>query len=66
MHVFLCTTRVPNAHRGQKKVSETLELKLYIAATFYVSAGVEPRFSGRAASAPSHCPIPLDPRNTFF
>lgn len=66
MHVFLHTTWVPNAHRGQKNVSETLELELYIAASFHVCAGIEPVSSGRAASAPSNCPISLALRNTFF
>ena len=38
LHVCLCTTRVPNAFRGQKRVLEPLELELQMAVSYNVSA----------------------------
>jgi hypothetical protein len=38
LHVFLCTTRVPGAHGGQKRASDPLELELWTGVSYHVIA----------------------------
>lgn len=49
--VCKCTTCMPTGHRGQKKVSDPLELDLRIAVSHDVGLGIKPMFSGRVESA---------------
>lgn len=51
---FLCTTCVPGVPRGQKKESESLDLKLHLAVSCHVDAGNEPWSAGRIVSALNH------------
>jgi hypothetical protein len=50
--VCMCTTFVPGAHRGQKKVMISLELELPMITNCHVSEGTEPGSFRRAAIAP--------------
>lgn len=39
LHICLCTTCVPDAHRGQKMASDSLRLELQTAVSLHVGAG---------------------------
>lgn len=54
MHAGLCTKWRTDAHGGQKKVLNPLELGLHIVVSYHVHAGIEPGFSRRAANALIH------------
>lgn len=50
-----------SAHRGQKRASDLLKLQLEMVVTYHVVLGIEPRDSGKAASALSCQAISLAP-----
>jgi hypothetical protein len=42
LHLYMYTMCIPGAQRGQKRVSEALQLKLQIVVSHHVTAGIDP------------------------
>ena len=64
LHVRLCTTHVCDASGGQKKVSERIELELWVVVSCHVGEGKRAQVPVFLTSEPS--PVPQDAHFKFF